>query len=70
MWVFFFYIIIAASIPVNVLLQPRDYLNSWLLYAGLVLWEHTKKGFNPAKDFLKPTLGLAIEIISRGIKKS
>ena len=37
MWIFFFYIIIASSIPVNVLLQPRDYLNSWLLYAGLVL---------------------------------
>jgi carbon starvation protein len=37
MWVFFFYIIIAASIPVNILLQPRDYLNSWLLYAGLIL---------------------------------
>ncbi|MFO8031969.1 MAG: carbon starvation protein A [Desulfohalobiaceae bacterium] len=37
MWVFFFYIIIAASIPVNILLQPRDYLNSWLLYAGLAL---------------------------------
>jgi carbon starvation protein len=37
MWIFFFYIIIAASIPVNILLQPRDYLNSWLLYAGLIL---------------------------------
>jgi carbon starvation protein len=37
MWIFFFYIIIAAAIPVNVLLQPRDYLNSWLLYAGLLL---------------------------------
>jgi len=37
MWVFFFYIIVASSIPVNILLQPRDYLNSWLLYAGLVL---------------------------------
>ena len=34
---FFFYIIIAAAIPVNVLLQPRDYLNSWLLYAGLLV---------------------------------
>jgi len=33
----FFYIIIAAAIPVNVLLQPRDYLNSFLLYAGLIL---------------------------------
>ncbi len=37
MWIFFFYIIIAASIPVNVLLQPRDYLNAWLLVAGLAL---------------------------------
>jgi carbon starvation protein len=37
MMVFFFYIIIAAAIPVNVLLQPRDYLNSWLLFAGLLL---------------------------------
>jgi carbon starvation protein len=37
MWVFFFYIIIAAAVPVNVLLQPRDYLNSWLLYAGLAI---------------------------------
>ncbi|MFO7915005.1 MAG: carbon starvation protein A [Candidatus Krumholzibacteriales bacterium] len=35
--ILFFYIIIAASIPVNVLLQPRDYLNSYLLYAGLVI---------------------------------
>ncbi|MBE0557559.1 MAG: carbon starvation protein A, partial [Proteobacteria bacterium] len=37
MWIFFFYIIIAAAIPVNVLLQPRDYLNSFLLYFGLIL---------------------------------
>jgi carbon starvation protein len=37
MWVFFFYVVIASAIPVNVLLQPRDYLNSWLLYAGLAM---------------------------------
>ncbi|MBW2149582.1 MAG: carbon starvation protein A [Deltaproteobacteria bacterium] len=37
MVVFFFYIIIAASIPVWVLLQPRDYLNAWLLVGGLVI---------------------------------
>lgn len=39
MWLafLFVYIIIAASIPVNILLQPRDYLNSWLLYAGLFI---------------------------------
>jgi len=37
MIIMFFYIIIASAIPVNVLLQPRDYLNSFLLYAGLIL---------------------------------
>jgi len=42
----------------------------WALFAGLVLWEHTKKGFDAEKDFLRPTLGLAIEIISRGIEKN
>lgn len=35
--IMFFYIIIASAIPVNVLLQPRDYLNSWLLYFGLII---------------------------------
>jgi AcrR family transcriptional regulator len=42
----------------------------WGLFAGLVLWEHTKKDADPKKDFLKPTLELAIEIFSRGIKKT
>ncbi len=37
MIVFFFYIVLAAALPVNVLLQPRDYQNSFLLYAGLIL---------------------------------
>ncbi len=35
--IMFFYIIIASAIPVNVLLQPRDYLNAWLLYFGLII---------------------------------
>ncbi|TVQ99826.1 MAG: carbon starvation protein A [Spirochaetaceae bacterium] len=33
----FFYIIIASALPVNVLLQPRDYLNAFLLYFGLII---------------------------------
>jgi carbon starvation protein len=33
----FIYIIFAASLPVWILLQPRDYLNSFLLWAGLAL---------------------------------
>ncbi|MBN1557825.1 MAG: carbon starvation protein A [Lentisphaerae bacterium] len=37
MAVMFVYIIVASALPVNVLLQPRDYLNSWLLYFGLLI---------------------------------
>ncbi|MDR1931858.1 MAG: carbon starvation protein A [Spirochaetales bacterium] len=35
--VIFLYVVIASAMPVNILLQPRDYLNSFLLYFGLVL---------------------------------
>ncbi|GAB6275668.1 MAG: carbon starvation protein A [Rectinema sp.] len=35
--VIFVYIVIAAALPVNFLLQPRDYLNSFLLYFGLLV---------------------------------
>lgn len=31
------YIVIASALPVNILLQPRDYLNSFLLYFGLLM---------------------------------
>ena len=37
MVVLFLYIIIAAAIPVNILLQPRDYMNSFLLYFGIAV---------------------------------
>ncbi len=33
--VLFVYIIIAAALPVWILLQPRDYLNAWILWFGL-----------------------------------
>lgn len=35
--ILFFYMIAASSLPVWILLQPRDYLNSFLLYGGLIL---------------------------------
>ena len=61
MWIFFAYIIVAAAIPVNVLLQPRDYLNSFLLYAGLIIGFiaaiFTFKGFEiPAVSAFSPIL--------------
>ena len=42
----------------------------WGLFSGVVLLEEMKKGFDPKKDFLNPTLKLGIEIISRGVKKN
>lgn len=36
-WLQFGYIIIAASLPVWILLQPRDYLNSYILWGGVIL---------------------------------
>ena len=41
----------------------------WGVFAGLVLLEDTKKGLEQGKDLLRPTLELALEIISRGIKR-
>lgn len=35
--VIFVYIVLASSLPVNFLLQPRDFLNSFLLYFGLAV---------------------------------
>lgn len=33
----FVYIVIASALPVWILLQPRDYLNAWILWAGLAV---------------------------------
>ena len=48
MWhvIVFVYILIACVAPVNVLLQPRDYLNSYLLIFMNVL-----RAINPEEDF-------------------
>ena len=36
-WVLLIYCVIASTIPVWILLQPRDYISSWLLYIGMGL---------------------------------
>jgi AcrR family transcriptional regulator len=41
----------------------------WGLFSGLVLWEESKRALDPRKDFLKPTLDMAFEIIGRGITR-
>ena len=37
LWILLVYAIIAASIPVWVLLQPRDYMNAYILWASLAI---------------------------------
>jgi AcrR family transcriptional regulator len=54
-------------IPGNAMAQA-DIL--WGVFAGLVLWEEAKKSIDPRKDFLKPTLDRAFEVICRGIEKN
>ena len=41
----------------------------WALFAGLVLWEESKRIIDPNKNFLKPTMDIAFEILARGIRK-
>ncbi|MCP4582019.1 MAG: carbon starvation protein A [candidate division Zixibacteria bacterium] len=36
-WILMLYCLLASTIPVWVLLQPRDYISSWLLYIGMGL---------------------------------
>jgi AcrR family transcriptional regulator len=39
----------------------------WALFSGLVLWEESKRTLNPRKNFLKPTLDMAFEVLARGM---
>jgi AcrR family transcriptional regulator len=41
----------------------------WGLFTGLVLWEESKRRFNPKKDFLKSTLDTAFDIFCSGIRR-
>ncbi len=39
----------------------------WAMFSGLVLWEESKRLFDPRKDHLKPTLDLALDLLARGL---
>ena len=41
----------------------------WAVFTGLVIWEDSKKALDSRKDYLKPTLDLAVDILNRGISK-
>ena len=41
----------------------------WSLFTGVVLWEESKRMIGDDKDYLKPTLDIAFEIIARGIAR-
>jgi AcrR family transcriptional regulator len=39
----------------------------WIMFTGAVLWEESKRMINPDKDYLKPTLDIALDIFRKGI---
>lgn len=41
----------------------------WALFSGLVLWEESKRMFDPRKNYLRPTLDLAMKLMGQGIAK-
>jgi AcrR family transcriptional regulator len=41
----------------------------WGMFTGLVMWEESRKKFNPKKDFLKSTLDKGFDVFCRGIKR-
>jgi len=41
---------------------------TWSVFSGLVIWEESKRVFDPRKKYLKETIDLAIDIISHGVK--
>ena len=41
----------------------------WSLFAGVILWESSKKILNDEKDYLKETLRMAFDIFVRGLRK-
>ena len=61
--VLFVYCFVASTLPVWLLLQPRDYLNSYLLYAMLaiglvaVLWVHPTIQIDAFSGFTLPAAG-------------
>jgi AcrR family transcriptional regulator len=42
----------------------------WSLFTGLVIWEESKKTFDPEKDYLESTLELGFKIFHRGLEKT
>ncbi len=68
-WVILGYIFIASVTPVWILLQPRDYLNSFLLYLVLIfafigiLIKNPSVEFQPFTHFVDPKLGSMFPIL-------
>jgi AcrR family transcriptional regulator len=41
----------------------------WGMFSGVVLWENSKNLLNRERDYLRPTLELAFELLERGVRK-
>ncbi len=62
-WVLLLYALVASILPVWLLLQPRDYLSSYLLYISVIVGvvgfflSGSKISFEPVKTFTSTSLG-------------
>jgi AcrR family transcriptional regulator len=50
--------------------HPQALANTlWGMFSGLILWEESKKLFNEKKNHLKPTLKIAFDLFTRGLRR-
>jgi len=62
--IIFVYIVLASTLPVNLLLQPRDYLSSFFLYFGLLVGGIAALISFAPLDSLAPIISLNAKVIS------
>ncbi len=61
--VIFVYIVLASTLPVNLLLQPRDYLSSFFLYFGLIVGGYAAISSGKALDAIPAFTSFSAKLI-------
>ena len=65
--------IFKSGIEDNVFIENKPIVYAdivWALFSGLILLEESKRILDERKDYLKPTLEIAFELLSMGIRKT
>jgi len=61
--IIFVYIVLASTLPVNLLLQPRDYLSSFFLYFGLIVGGYAAISAGKALDAIPAFTSFSAKLI-------